>query len=88
MGGTQWTRFIVKNNKSYYFDGSGGSCDNFLLKQLLKPIIYHSYKLQDINSNLCGSYCIYFFYLIERMKYYDSVFKICFDQINANNCTS
>ena len=46
--------------------------DNFLLKQLPKQIIYHINKTQDINSNLCGSYCLYFFYLIERMRYYDT----------------
>ena len=61
IGGTHWTVFYVKNNKSYYFDSFGGSPDKFLLNQLSKPIIYHNYKIQDINSQLCGSYCLYFF---------------------------
>ena len=30
----------------------------FLLNELRKPITYHYYKIQDINSNLCGSYCL------------------------------
>ena len=63
--GTHWTSFILKDNKSYYFDSFGGTPDKILLKQLPKPIIYHNYKIQDINSRLCGSYCLYFFYLIE-----------------------
>ena len=67
MGGTHWTYFIVKNNKSYHFDSFGGAPDKFLLNQLSKPIIYHDHKIQDINSKLCVSYCLYFFYLIERM---------------------
>ena len=67
-GGIHWTCFILKDNKSYYFDSFGGQPDKFLPKQLPKPIIYHNYKLQDINSKLCGSYCWYFFYLIERRK--------------------
>ena len=54
QGSTHWTCFIVKDNKSYYFDSFGGQRDNFLLNQLPKPIIYHKYKIQDINSNLCG----------------------------------
>ena len=74
-GGTHWTCFIVKDNKSYYFDSFGGQPDKFLLKQLPKPIIYHNYKIQDINSKLCGPYCLYFFYLIERMNYYDTILK-------------
>ena len=50
MGGSHWTCFIVKDNKSYYFDSFGGQPDKFLLNQLPKPIIYHNYKLKDINS--------------------------------------
>ena len=79
MGGSHWTCFIVKDNKSYYFDSFGVQPDKFLLNQLKKPIIYHNYKIQDINSKLCGSYCLYFFYLIERMNYYDIILKLVFD---------
>ena len=79
-GGSHWTCFIVKDNKSYYFDSFGVQPDRFLLNQLPKPIIYHNYKIQDINSYLCGSYC--FFYLIERMNYYDTILKMYFDDLN------
>ena len=61
QGGNHWTCFIVKDNKSLYFDSFGVAPDKFLLKQLPKPIIYHNYKIQDINSKLCESYCLYFF---------------------------
>ena len=81
-GGSHWTCFLVKDNKSYYFDSFGGAPDKFLLKQLQKPIIYHNYKIQDINSRLCGSYCLYFFYLIERMNYYDTILKMYFESIS------
>ena len=79
QGGTHWTCFIVKDNKSYYFDSFGGTPDKFLPKQLPKPIIYHIYKIQDKNSQLCGSYCLYFFYLIDRMNYYDTFLKLVFE---------
>ena len=79
QGGTHWSCFCIKDNKSYFFDSFGGQPDKFLLKQLPKPIIYHNYKIQDINSKLCGSYCLYFFYLIERMNYYDVILKMCFE---------
>ena len=51
----------VKDNKSYHFDSFGGKPDKFLLNQLPKPIINHKYKIQDINSQLYGSYSLYFF---------------------------
>ena len=75
-GGTHWTCFIVKDNTSYYFDSFGGQPDKILLNQLPKPIIYHNYKIQDINSKFCGSYCLYFFYLIGRIDYYDAILKL------------
>ena len=78
QGGTHWTAFYIKDNKSFYFDTFGGAPDKFLLNQLPKPIIYHKYKIQDINSHLCGNYCLYFFYLIERMNYYDTILKMYF----------
>ena len=77
-GGTHWTCFIVKEKKSFYFDSFGGQPDKFLLNQLLKPIIYHNYRIQDINSRACGSYCLHFFYIIERMNYYDTILKMYF----------
>ena len=78
MGGSHWTCFRVKDNKLYYFDSFGVQPDKFLLKQLPKPIIYHNYKIQDINSKICGSYCLYFLYFFERMNYYDTILKMYF----------
>ena len=66
---------------SYYFDSFGGQPDKFLLNQLSKPIIYHIYKIQDIHSQLCGPYCLYFFYLIEGMNFYDAILKMYFESI-------
>ena len=79
QGGTHRTCFIVKDNKSYYFDSFGGQPDEFLLNQIPTPKIYPIYKIQDINSRLCGSYCLYFFYLIELINYYDIILKMYFD---------
>ena len=79
LNGTHWTCFIVKDNKSIYFDSFGGAPDKFPLNHLPKQLIYHNYKIQDINSQLYGSYCLYFFYPIERMNCYDAILKIYFD---------
>ena len=53
--GTHWTCFIIKDRKSYYLDTFGGQPDEFLLNQVPKPILYHNYKIQDIDSHLYGS---------------------------------
>ena len=73
MGGTQWTCLTVKDKKSYNLDSFGGQPDEFLLNQLPKPIIYHNFEIQDISSEFSGSYCLYFFNLIDRMNYYDTI---------------
>ena len=77
--GSHWKCFIVKDKKSFYFDSFGRTPDKFLLNQLPKPTIYHNYKLHDKNSKLCGTYCLYFFFLLERMKYYDAILKLVFE---------
>ena len=82
QGGTHGVCFITRDNKSYNFESLGRSADNFLLNQLPEPITYHNYKIQDIYSKKCGSYCLYFFYLIERIKYYNAVLRKFFGQLN------
>ena len=74
-GGSHRCAFHVKNNESFYFDLFGGQPVVFL-NQLSKPITYHNYKIQDIKSKLCGPHCLYFFHLVEKMKYYDAILKM------------
>ena len=38
QNGTHWTCFVVKDNKSYYFDSFGCQPDKFSLNHLPKPI--------------------------------------------------
>ena len=78
QGGSHWTCFKIKGEKSRYFDSFGGQPDKFLLNQLAKPIINHRQKNQDLNSQFCGSDCLYFFYLLERMNFYDTFSKLFF----------
>ena len=83
VGGSHWTCFLVKDIKSHYFDSFGVHPDKFLLNRVTSPKIYHNYKIQDIKSKLCGSYCLLFFYLIERINYYDVVLKMYFESISS-----
>ena len=70
--------FYIKDNKSFYLDSFGRQPDKFLLNQLPKPITFHNYKLQDISNRLCGSYSLCFFYVMERVDYYNAVLKMYF----------
>ena len=79
QGGTHWCCFIVKDNNSFNFDSFGEQPDKFLLNYLPKPIIYPIYKIQDIISKLCRSYCSYFFYSNERMNSFGTILRIYFD---------
>ena len=55
QGVTHRTCFMVKDNKSYYFDSFGGQSDKFLLNRLPKRITYQNSINQDLNSKLFGS---------------------------------
>ena len=73
--GTHWVAF----EGSSYFDSFGGPPDQWLIKQLPKPIIYHNYIIQGVHSKMCGTYCLYFLYLLENnINYEDTVMNIFF----------
>ena len=79
QGGTHWVAFVELNEGSSYFDSFGGPPDQWLIKQLPKPIIYHNYIIQGIHSKMCGTYCLYFLYLLENnINFEDGVMNIFF----------
>ena len=59
MGGSHRTTSYVEKNEPFYIDSFGGQPHKFLLNQLPKPIFYLNYKIQDISSKICGSYCFF-----------------------------
>ena len=80
LGGSQWTCFYIKDEAdstshagsakiSFYFDSFYEPPNKVLHKQLPKAFTYLIWKTQDKNSNLCETYCLYFFYLKRRMSY-------------------
>ena len=85
MSESHWLCFILIDEKSFYFDSFGNQPDKFLLKHSPKPIRYHTFKIHDKNSQLGGSYCLYFMYLIERMNFKnDALLKMYFDKVSLN----
>ena len=78
-GGTHRCCFVTKVNKPFYFEPFGGQPYKSLHNHLPEPIKNQNYKIQDTISNLCGTYCLYIFYLIERMNKDDALLKKHFD---------
>ena len=63
MSDTHSTCFYMRDKESYYFESFGGPPDKLLFKRLPKPFTSHHHKIQEINSNLSGTYCLNLFYL-------------------------
>ena len=76
--GTHWCAFHVKNHKSFYFDSFGFQPDKFQRNHLPKPITYHKYEIQEINSKFCG---LYVFYLIDRINHFEAILKMYFKKL-------
>ena len=53
--------------KSYLISLLGGAPNSYIQQQIPKTITFHNFKSKKIKSKLCGTYCLYFFYLLEKM---------------------
>ena len=73
----------MKKSKSFCFDSFGKHPDTFQLNHLPKPMINHINNKAVMKSRLCGSCCLYFFYLIARMNCYDAILKMYFVLLNT-----
>jgi hypothetical protein len=62
--GTHWVSAIINNKQACYFDAFGcvppRNVQEFLAPY--KPFPYNTKEIQNIMSEVCGWYCIYFLY--------------------------
>ena len=58
--GTHWVAMKFINNKLFYFDSYGIEFIPDIIKKQYKKIITNIYRIQSIDSNQCGRYCIMF----------------------------
>ena len=68
--------FLHKNKQSSSSDSFEVPPVNFSLQQLSKSTSFYIFKLQDINSSVCGTSWLYGFYVIEKINQYDAVLEI------------
>ena len=71
---------IQKILKSCFFDSFGGCPEKRLIQQIPKSITFDKYKIQDKDTRICCTYCLYFFDLIEKwfttMVFYGKILVI------------
>ena len=58
--GTHWIAMKFINNKLFYFDSYGIPFIPDIIKKQYKKIITNIYRIQSIDSNKCGKFCIMF----------------------------
>ena len=58
--GTHWCAMKFINNKLFYFDSYGIEFIPDIIKKQYKKIITNIYRIQSIDSNECGKFCIMF----------------------------
>jgi len=75
--GTHWTCLFAKNGVCYYFD-SYGFPPTEEIKQYCEghESYYNTDKIQNDNEVICGHYCIYTLYLLDKgIKFNDILNK-------------
>ena len=58
--GTHWIGMKFINNKLFYFDSYGIAFVPDIIKKQYDKIITNIYRIQSIDSNECGKFCILF----------------------------
>lgn len=68
--GTHWVAFIIRpNGRCWYFDSFGLPPRESIIN-FLKPCktVYNMKQIQNINSSICGYYCIGFLLYMTKIK--------------------
>ena len=84
QAGSHWVGLSRKNNNIFIFDSFGiGNIPNNLYKIYKNyNIITNIYRIQDINSNLCGLFCVLFcLYKVDSKNKFISLLNL----FNSNN---
>ena len=67
LPGTHWTSFYVpKVGRAAYFDSFGFDAPVQVSKFLNRNYVYSHHPIQNIYSEICGYYCLYFIWFMHR----------------------
>jgi hypothetical protein len=57
--GTHWTALIIRRDENFFFDSFGAlPCEEIIDFIKPKKLYHNNWIIQDLNSSLCGWYCI------------------------------
>lgn len=85
--GSHWVCFILDTNKKLYFDSYGIIPSDDIIQFMNRyknniPIVYNIDQIQDIDSVLCGFFCLYFIYYITILNKYKTNYKLLMNKHN------
>lgn len=72
-GGSHWVAFYndVESKSIFYMDSYGEICNTIPNKHIIKKnlnLYFNKKQFQAINSIMCGWFCIYFLYIMNKYK--------------------
>ena len=89
-GGTHWVALVRVNSKWHYFDPFGieplDIVAQFLANIGISKFLHNTLQVQEIETALCGYYCIYFLsvLLVGNETYSDLLTKLDWDNLETN----
>ena len=80
--GSHWVAFFIWNGKAVFYD-SFGIVPDYTIQNFLKgyaPFEYNTREIQNINSGICGDFCLFFLYFMSRKVKYNDKINIIFKE--------
>jgi hypothetical protein len=75
-GGTHWVCFYIEGKKAVYFDPFGIYAPQAVEKYLSRHnTMIITKQIQNIFSDICGYYCLYFLYYMKKQRRHVPVFR-------------
>ena len=73
--GSHW--FCIFNSQDKYYFDSYGLPPPVEVMKFLQNGVYHTFQVQDLNSNYCGQLCLYvLFYLNNIQDFYNIIINL------------
>lgn len=83
--GSHWVALISIGKKLQYFDSFGVYPPDEIKSKYKKKVMFSTMQVQDINSNRCGWYCLYFLNEISKgIDYFDLIYLYDIHNKNKN----
>jgi hypothetical protein len=68
LPGTHWVGAWVEDNRSVYFDSFGFPAPVSVKRFLGKNYVWSDKVIQNVRSEICGYYCLYFLWFMSRNR--------------------